>query len=352
MIVAYTLMCCDNGIDPITEVDPGPDQSPPIVKINFPADGLEIQVKEDVIPITIKFEVDDDIEVASIEAKMDGKTIGQYSSFKDYRRIIIDDLVYTNLTNGEHTLIVTSIDTDGKETTEVSNFLKKEAYKPIYDGETFYMPFNGDYTELVSVTTANEIGSPSFAGESVVGPNAYLGATDSYLTFPTEGLLGEEFSATFWYKVNADPDRAGILVISPPDEENPDSPNDRTKGIRFFRENANGNQRLKLNIGTGSGETWVDGAEAADIASNSDWVQVAFTISATKAIVYIDGQIVKEVDFVGVDWTGCDLLSIGSGSPRFTGWGHLSDLSEIDELRIYNKALTQQEIQDIRAADL
>jgi len=53
-----------------------------------------------------------------------------------------------------------------------------------------------------------------------------------------------------------------------------------------------------------------------------------------------------------VDWTGCNLLSIGSGSPRFTEWGHFSDLSYIDELRLYNKALSQGEVQSIRDSGL
>ena len=37
-------------------------------------------------------------------------------------------------------------------------------------------------------------------------------------------------------------------------------------------------------------------------------------------------------------------MSIGSGSPRFNEWGHNSDHSLIDELRIYNKALSADDI--------
>jgi hypothetical protein len=65
--------------------------------------------------------------------------------------------------------------------------------------------------------------------------------------------------------------------------------------------------------------------------------------------VYINGQVVSEGTFDGVDWTGCDILSIASGAPRFTEWGHLSDLSLYDELRMFNKALTQAEVQAIMA---
>ncbi|WP_247653482.1 LamG domain-containing protein [Flavobacterium sp. CS20] len=74
---------------------------------------------------------------------------------------------------------------------------------------------------------------------------------------------------------------------------------------------------------------------------------MAFTISDTESVVYINGQVVSQNTFSGVDWTGCDILSIMSGAPRFTGWDHLSDESLMDDLRIYKKALSQTEIQSM-----
>jgi len=152
-----------------------------------------------------------------------------------------------------------------------------------------------------------------------------------------------------WYKLNATPDRGGILVMGPPDPDHPDAMNLRTNGFRFFREpGADGNQRFKLNVGIGTGETWVDGGTAADVdPTTGEWIYLAFTISPTKAIVYINGEVVKESDITGIDWTGCDLLSIMSGAPRFTEWGHKSDLSYLDDLHLYNKVLTQEEIQSM-----
>lgn len=215
--------------------------------------------------------------------------------------------------------------------------------------ETLYMAFDGEYKDLVSNREVTVVGTPGFAGVSVEGTDAYEGAAASYLSMPSEGLLGEEFSATFWYNVNATPDRAGIIVIGPEDTANagyPDTQNNRNFGFRFFRENgAPGHQRFKLNVGTGAGDTWVDGGAAADVANEAGWVHLAFTISSTKAIVYINGVAVKESAITGIDWTGTDLVSIMSGAPRFNEWGHLSDRSFMDELRFYNKVLTPEEIQ-------
>jgi hypothetical protein len=216
---------------------------------------------------------------------------------------------------------------------------------------TFYMPFENSYVDAVSQTEATVVGSPGFE-DGIVG-SAYAGDVDSYLTFPADNLTTDQFSASFWMKVNPDPDRAGILVMGPPDEENPDAQNNRNNGFRFFREAAGEEQRFKLNVGTGDGETWFDGGDAADVdPATNEWRHFAFTISDAEAVVYIDGEVVKQDEFAGIDWTGVDILSIMSGAPRFTGWDHLSDLSLMDELRLFNKALTQEEVQGIMLADM
>lgn len=342
-------VACNDGIDPITEVDPGADASSPVVTIKAPLNGAKFKVNDPLISVDIEFEVTDDIEVGSIAVMMDGTQIASYTGdFKDYRRVL-QTLTANNIATGVHELKVTATDLEGKSTSAVVNFEKEPPYVPLFSNEILYMAFDNDYTELISVTQPTKVGTPSFAGASVVGTNAYKGATDSYLTFPTSGLnLGTELSASFWYKVNNNPDRAGILVVGPTDTANPTAQNNRTSGFRFFRETgANGNQRFKLNVGNGTADTWVDGGTAADVSPTSDWVHMAFTISATSAKVYISGQLVKESTITGVSWAGCDVLSIMSGAPRFTGWSHKSDNSFMDDLRLFSKALTQSEIQNI-----
>jgi hypothetical protein len=222
----------------------------------------------------------------------------------------------------------------------------------IYEGQVFYMSFDGNYVDAVSTQAATVVGTPGFSDDALSG-QSYQGAADSYLTFPSAGLTtGSSFSASFWLKVNASPDRAGVLVIGPPDPNLPATPNNRTKGFRFFREGSATTQTFKLNVGTGAGEHWFDGGTAAQVdATTNQWVHYAFTISPTEGVVYINGEIAKQEAFEGVDWAETDILSIMSGAPRFTEWGHLSDQSLMDELRIFNKALTQEEVQAIRQAE-
>src|SRR5690606_41404038 len=95
---------CDEGIDPISHVPPGDDVAAPTVTISYPGEGTLIRVKEDVAPVNIEFQVEDDIEIGTITLTMDGTKIGEVSEFKDYRRDI-QSFTYDNVTKGQHTLV-------------------------------------------------------------------------------------------------------------------------------------------------------------------------------------------------------------------------------------------------------
>ena len=336
---------CNDGIDPISKVDPGPDVTAPTLNISFPIEGTQIRTDVEPASVIIKFEAKDDIELESVSLQMDGIEIEKYDKPKDYRQIT-QEFTFNSLTEGNHILSIVATDLSGKATTQTINFKKTTPYKAIYDGEVLYLPFDGDYTEQITNTLATKVGSPDFA-DGKVG-RAYAGVPDSYLTFPTTNLIKTPaVSAVFWMKVNAVPDRAGILTVSAEDKAPavPGTQNLRTNGFRFFRELDGTSERFKLNVGTGAGETWNDGGTVNPALA--EWVHIAFTVSGTTTKIYINGVKTLKPDGVltaPIDWTGCDLLTIMSGIPRFTEWEHFSDLSLLDELRIFNKELTQDEV--------
>src|SRR5690606_20712293 len=103
-------------------------------------------------------------------------------------------------------------------------------------------------------------------------------------------------------------------------------------------------QRIKLNVGTGATDVWNDGG-VINVAAG-EWVHVAFTISSSGTVIYLNGEPVNTSTLTTpIDWTGADQVSIMSGAPRFTEWNHLSDQSAIDALKFYNKELTQEDVQ-------
>ena len=347
VMAVFWIAACDDGIDPISRVEPGTDEEAPVVRIQAPVEGYQIQLPDALAPVTIRFEASDDIELGSVVVNLNGNQIASYNEFIDYRRFI-HEFTYDSVPTGAHVLEITATDLEGKSTSASRNFEKVPPYVPKYEGEIFYMPFDGDYLEMISFREATEVGSPGFAGAGVRGGDAYAGAAGSYITLPAQDLQSDELTAVFWMNIKATPTRAGILVMSPEDTGNPDAQNVRTSGFRFFREGDANKQIFKLNVGTGGDETWFDGGDAASVnPAESDWVHFAFTIAADRAVVYINGNVVSQGEFEGIDWTGADLLSIMSGAPRFTGWDHFSDESFMDELRFFNRVLTQEEIQGI-----
>ncbi|MDR2147866.1 MAG: LamG domain-containing protein [Tannerella sp.] len=215
-------------------------------------------------------------------------------------------------------------------------------------GQIFHMSFEDNYTDSESGKAATVVGNPGYA-EGRVG-KAYAGATNSYLTFALSDMkesLTSEFTVAFWYKLNGVPDRAGLVVVGPVDEASPEKMNNRTSGFRIFREGDASTQRVKGNVGNGTNDGWFD-SPVGDINSAAPvWKYVTLTCTDGTITLYIDGEVGTTDADRTISWNDCDMMSIGSGAPRFTGWDHFSDLSLFDELRIYNRALTVDEIREI-----
>ena len=345
-ILAFLLIIvagCQKGIDPITKVEPGPDTAAPVILINYPVEGTLIRVPDKIAPIKIQVEASDDIELKSIVINLDGTDIASFSTFIDYRRAV-ESFIYDKLANGTHILLVTATDLSGKTTTASVNFKKTDPYVPEISGEVFYMPIDGDYVELITNNEATKYGLPTFV-DGKKG-KAYAGATDAYLTYPFTGLGGTEFSVAFWYKLIAPPDRGGILSISRPNSGTlttapPDST--RWKGFRMFHENSGTNQNIGVNLGTGKAEVWI--SPIITITPPGTWMHIAVSVSTSVATVYINGAVAKTAPLDGpIDWTSCTLISIASGVPNFVYWSHLYDLSQYDEIHIFNKAISAADV--------
>ena len=344
------LASCYEGIDPISEVDPGPDAGAPMVTIIKPANGLTISDANPMSSINIEIKVEDDIEVGSISVMLDGNEIASYQegSYVDYR-IVTRSMTYDNIAIGSHTLTVTASDLAGNVTTTTSNFSKEPPYTPMYPGEIFYMPFNGDFTDLVTSTAATEVGSPGFSEDAISGMS-YKGAPDSYLTFPSEKLaMGKDFGATFWLKVDPAAGRAGIINIAPAE---PGSPSDKPSGFGLIREGDPTAQKFILLVGNGTNATWLNpGGPATIDATLNEWVHFGISISESNLSLFMNGELVGETPFTGIDWTGVGDLAIMSGGPNFSGWDHKTETGQMDELRLYNKPLTQSDVQTIMLKD-
>ena len=343
-IIKYIFICslltvlavsCEKGLDPIIGVSPKPDVSDPTLEITYPVEGKPFVSPVEVAPMTIKLLAVDDVELKSVILKLNGTEIASFTEFKDYRRL---DLQYIyELASGDYTLDVTVTDLTGKSVSGSVSFRKITAptYDPL-DGEVAYFPLDGFYLDLVSGNAATTVGTPGFA-EGKLG-EAYAGATDAYLTYPSAGVAGNNLSAVFWYKLNAEPARAGIFMISYPAA----SAEDRLNGLRFAREADGAKQKFWMNIGNGTVDTWI---VPPSFEVTEDWMHIAITVSETHVIIYINGEIAAEADYEGpIDWTDCPSISLMSGQPNVIYWEHFSDLSLLDELHLFNRVISAAEV--------
>ncbi|MBS2211377.1 LamG domain-containing protein [Carboxylicivirga mesophila] len=347
LIVVFNA-CKDGFIDDISKVDPGSDELAPTISISSPQENKQLIVPTGAgIPVFL--EAIDDIELDNVSFLIDGEELDFINEFTDYRRYAPINGHVLALTEGAYTLQIKVEDKTGKNvTSDIVNFSVVEMgdFEPLY-GETFYMSFQNHFLDHKSVNSANIIGFPGFEANGVIGA-AYQGAEGASLSFPVADVLsGTEMSATFWYNI-AQQGRSGILSASPSG-----SNNNRVAGFRLFREGGDDAQIIKLNVGNGSGDQWFDGGAAATVnPQTTDWVHIAITISESSAAVYINGEVVSEGALTGpMSLDNCEDLYIASGGPYFSGWGHAEDLSQYDELRIFQKALSQDEIKAIIAAE-
>jgi hypothetical protein len=337
LFALVTLMAasCKKGLDPIKEVAPGPDLLPPVVEITYPVEGKTVRSADALATITVKFVASDDIELQGITLAMDGTQFGSITSFLDYRRAVVE-YPYKDLADGDHIMLVTAVDMTGKSTSQSVSFKKITAppYVPM-EGEVIYFPFDGNYYNLITGSEAGVVGSPSFVSGKV--GDAYAGATDSYVTYPSAEIAKPAFSVAFWYKLNPDPKRGGMISISPEGD-------DRKVGFRFFREDGGAQMKFGINFGIGADEVWMNPFLTVD--PGDEWMHFAVTIDGPVAKIYVDGEVVMEkTDVAGtLDWTGCPSMSIGSGAPNFTYWEHFSDLSYFDEMHFFTRAITGEEV--------
>lgn len=360
--------CKDGYIDDIKGAPQGTDVTAPSVTINYPFEGASVRVLEDIATININVTTADDIEIASVKISLDGEELTEFTDFIDYRKAT-SVYTYTELDNGDHTLTVTATDLTGKSTTKSANFVKAPPYTPTYPGEIIYFPFDGDYADLITLQASTPAGTQSFVDGLKAGKAVRLDASsEGYILFPSDTLAEqEEFSLSFWVNPdfvdsNTDGGIDGILGLV-----NMSHTSNFWGNIDMFIENGSNptiGAELKVHVvSDGSSESWITGAGFQGLMTFfNQWSHHVLTYDNTahQFKYYINGTLVKTA---AAAWGTNDLNFTGSGKivlgavqfmttpSQTTGSGKQPWASyftgELDEVRIFNRALSQSDVTTI-----
>lgn len=360
---------CEEGIDPISRVAPGPDEVAPTILIKNPAtEKILIPVSETQKDVVFEFEVTDDIELANITVSLNGSQVETHDEFKDYRRVV-HSFTQNSLPVGYHSLEIKATDLTGKSATKVFEFEVSNDYVA-REGEIFYMPFEDDkLLDLVSEQTGTPSGAVAFT-DGVKGKAAsFDGASQSYFLFPGEALAAlQSFTISFWVKpifIDADDSDGidGILGLV-----NLSNTGTFWGNIDLFVEN-NSNPEgaiIKSHILNGNGdETWIDNITGVENFFGA-WSHHAmvFDGAAGQFEYYINGV---SVSTKAAAW-GTDPLTFSNSGPMVFGTVHFQTdpslttgsgaqswasylTGEMDEIKIFNRPLPAAEVTAIYDED-
>lgn len=110
------------------------------------------------------------------------------------------------------------------------------------------------------------------------------------------------------------------------------------------------NGRLVINTGTGysstSGSTWIT-ANPITAFLNNQWHMLSFTYNGTTCIWYIDGVLFESIQSNSMYWlsTGINTTYFGKHGASYGYSGNLMPFNgKMDNIRTYNRALTQDEV--------
>jgi chitodextrinase len=299
------------------------DTTPPTVSITAPVGGTTVSGS-----VAVNANASDNDSVAGVQFKLDGANLQAEDTTSPYG-VLWDT---TTATNGSHTLTAVARDPSNNTTTSAAVTVTVNNVGP------------PPPTGLVAAYSFDEGSGTTVADLSGNGNNGTVANTN----WTTTGKYGNALSfngTNAWVTV---PDSASLDITRMTLEAwvNPTALGSAWRTV-IFKETSGNNTTYDLyanrntqvpnaqvNIG---GERNVNGT--AQIPLNT-WTHLAATYDGANLTLYVNGTQVGTLALTGNIVLSTGVLRIG-GNTAFPEWFQ----GQIDEIRVYNKALTQAEIQ-------
>jgi len=299
------------------------DTTAPTVAISAPSDGATVSG-----PVTVSADASDNVAVAGVQFKLDGNNLGSEDGSSPYS-VSWDT---TTATNGSHALTAVARDAANNSTSSSTvSVTVSNTPPPPPTGLVASYNFNaGSGATLTDSSGSGNTGTITNATWSVAGKNgsalsfngssAYVQVADSaslHLTtaMTLEAWLNPSALGTAWRTVLFKTQTGGMVYSLYANQ-------DTTRPIG------------QVNIG---GEVNAIGSAALTLNA---WSHLAATYDGSALRLYVNGTLVTTTLSVGTIPISTGVLRMGGNSV----WGEWYK-GLIDDVRIYNRALTQAQIQ-------
>ena len=305
-----------------------PDTTPPTVSITAPAGGATVSNT-----ITVSANASDNVAVADVQFQLDGVNLGPDLTAAPYS-ISWDT---TTVGNGSHTLTAKARDTSQNSTTSapVMVTVSNTIVSPPTNGLIGYWNFDEN-----SGTVAHDTSGSGYNG-TVSGATWTAGYIHSALSFNgstnyvvTPNIaLGQTFSVSAWVNPAVTTQTAYGRIAET-----------QYNGGLYLGTDASGT-KYKFIVNTGTGSTGSCGAAygcAQGGTVTSGWHSVVATFDGATAKLYVDNTLVATETFTAPGNTTYPLYISHYYSGNGYGWNGI-----IDEVRLYNRALTSTEVSAI-----
>ncbi|GEM_PF-3314927 len=188
----------------------------------------------------------------------------------------------------------------------------------------------------------------------------FTGTSGSYIEIPPQSLYTDSWTVTCWAKRNGVSEYWNMLFSNPTDLGQPDAgPSHPVTGVGFGNggnpENTRNDLRMYWAGVDGSTGSWGATPSPALYMPDQQWTFVAMVVSPSNIVMYMNGQVATHTPATpyGAHDFGTVASFIGK-KQKYNGWESGGEANgfrgTIDEVAVFDKALTAIEIGQIYAA--